>query len=75
MCALAFLKAGGAYLPSIRLIQLNELLSWWNEAQPRVLITEQKNGRTVCDRFLAGVTIDQNRAQLDRLTLTSPDLR
>jgi amino acid adenylation domain-containing protein len=74
ICALAVLKAGGAYLPLDPAYPLERISFMLNEAQPRVLIAEQ----SVAEKLSAGswqvVTIDSDRAQLDRQPVTAPNV-
>jgi amino acid adenylation domain-containing protein len=74
ICALAVLKAGGAYLPLDPAYPLERISFMLNEAKPRVLIAE----RGVAEKLSAGswqvVTIDSDRAQLDRQPVTAPNV-
>jgi amino acid adenylation domain-containing protein len=74
ICALAVLKAGGAYLPIDPAYPIERIAFMLNEAQPPVLIAEQKTAERLATGSWQVVTIDSDRAQLDRHPLTSPDV-
>lgn len=74
ICALAVLKAGGAYLPIDPAYPIERIAFMLNEAQPRVLIAEQKMAEELAAGSWQVVTIDSDRAQFDRQPLTSPDV-
>src|SRR3977135_2365924 len=58
ICALAVLKAGGAYLPLDPAYPIERIAFMLNEAQPRVLITEQKMAAQLAAGSWQVVTID-----------------
>lgn len=70
ICALAVLKAGGAYLPLDPSYPIERLAFMLNEAQPRVLIAAD----TVAAQLSAGswqvINIDSDRAQFDHQPVT-----
>jgi len=72
VCALAVLKAGGAYLPLDPAYPIERLAFMLNEAQPRVLIAQQG----VAEQLSAGswrvLNIDSDRSQFDRRAITAP---
>ncbi len=72
ICALAVLKAGGAYLPLDPAYPIERLSFMLNEAQPRVLIAEQKAAEKLSAGSWKVVTIDSDRAQFDRQPVTAP---
>ena len=74
ICALAVLKAGGAYLPIDPAYPIERIAFMLSEAQPRVLIAEQKMAEQLAAGSWQVVTIDSDRDQLDRQPLTSPDV-
>lgn len=72
ICALAVLKAGGAYLPLDPAYPIERIAFMLSEAQPRVLITEQNMAQQLASGPWQIVTIDSGRDQFDRQPLTSP---
>ncbi len=74
ICALAVLKAGGAYLPLDPAYPIERIAFMLNEAQPRVLIAEQKMAEHIVAGSWQVVIIDSDRTQFDRQPLTSPDV-
>ena len=72
ICALAVLKAGGAYLPIDPAYPVERISFMLNEAEPRVLITEQGMAETFSTGSWKVITIDSHRAQIDSQPETAP---
>jgi amino acid adenylation domain-containing protein len=74
MCALAVLKAGGAYLPLDPAYPSERLLFMLNDARPRVLITRTE----LAEKFSAGpwevVSVDRDR-EIENYSTDSPAIQ
>jgi amino acid adenylation domain-containing protein len=61
ICALAVLKAGGAYLPLDPAYPAERLLFMLNDAQPRVLITRTELAGKLSEGIWKVISVDSNR--------------
>jgi len=71
IAALAILKAGGAYMPLDPGYPAERLMFMLNEAQPRVLITEQRLAELLAGSWQV-VAIDNDRTRFDGQSTESP---
>src|SRR5207244_4318585 len=71
ICALAVLKAGGAYMPLDPAYPVERLSFMLSEAQPRVLIAEPGLAKQLSGSWEV-VTIDGDRTQFDHQPVEAP---
>ena len=71
-CALAVLKAGGAYLPLDPAYPAERLAFMLNDAQPRVLITSAVPATTAASGSWAFVSLERDRKEIDLQPAESP---
>ncbi len=72
VCALAVLKAGGAYLPLDPAYPVERLAFILNEAQPRVLIAQQILAEQLSVGSWKVVDIDSDRSKFDCQSIAAP---
>ena len=73
-CALATLKAGGAYLPLDPAYPVERLAFMLDDAQPSVLITSSKMAKQLPLGPWRVIAIDQDTSVIDRQNLDAPDI-
>src|SRR5258708_19003191 len=71
-CALAVLKAGGAYLPLDPAYPVERLVFMLNEAQPRVLIAQQILAEQLYVGSWKVLDIDSDRSKFDCQSIAAP---
>ena len=71
---LATFKAGSAYLPLDPGYPVERLEYMLNDAQPCVLVTEERFAQSFPGYHAAQVAIDTDRAEIERLPKGNPDL-
>jgi len=72
VCALAVLKAGGAYLPLDPAYPVERLAFMLNEAQPQVLIAQQILAEQLSGGLWKVLDIDSDRSKFDCQSIAAP---